>query len=72
MVGGYSGNTSLLLKCLRSDAGVMPLDSKIIQSSFRKAQPTGLARPSLIKNRSLADELFQLSLYTDDSVGQGT
>ena len=47
----------------------MPLKSKIIQLSFKRAQPAGLARPSLIKNRSLVDYLFQLS-YTDNSVAQ--
>ena len=65
----WKGPTSR--KCLRSDAGVMPLKSKIIQLSFKRSQPAGLVRPSLIKNRSLTDYLFQL-LYTDNSVAQST
>ena len=49
----------------------MPLKSKIIQLSFKRSQPAGLARPFLIKNRLLMDYLFQL-LDTDNSVGQST
>ena len=49
----------------------MPLKSKIMQLSFKRSQPAGLARPSLIKNRSLMDYLFQL-LDTGNSVGQST